>query len=144
MASNVPIKVIILLMFLCTVCIRCSARSYNEPRRSPPVMPGVAEYPMHGPSTDEHELPPDLRQPYPGKNFGPMGPVDRKFPDDASLRNLESDDPDSVAIDPHAPAKKLREYHVFTVEFHRVETPFVIGIWIFFASLAKIGEFAAI
>lgn len=30
-------------------------------------------------------------------------------------------------------------YKVFHAEFHRVETPFIIGIWIFFASLAKIG-----
>ncbi|XP_075224008.1 na[+]/H[+] hydrogen exchanger 2 isoform X2 [Lycorma delicatula] len=30
-------------------------------------------------------------------------------------------------------------YKVFDVEFKRVETPFIIGIWIFFASLAKIG-----
>ncbi|XP_031788575.1 sodium/hydrogen exchanger 3 isoform X6 [Nasonia vitripennis] len=33
----------------------------------------------------------------------------------------------------------LKEYKIFTIEFHRVETPFIIGIWIFFASLAKIG-----
>ncbi|XP_031788559.1 uncharacterized protein LOC107981625 isoform X3 [Nasonia vitripennis] len=32
----------------------------------------------------------------------------------------------------------LKEYKIFTIEFHRVETPFIIGIWIFFASLAKI------
>ncbi|XP_032681854.1 probable Na(+)/H(+) antiporter nhx-9 isoform X2 [Odontomachus brunneus] len=31
------------------------------------------------------------------------------------------------------------EYHIISVEFPRVETPFVIGIWIFFASIAKIG-----
>lgn len=34
------------------------------------------------------------------------------------------------------------EYHIISVEFPRVETPFVIGIWIFFASIAKIGKWA--
>lgn len=33
-----------------------------------------------------------------------------------------------------------RRLPVFNVEFHRVETPFIIGIWIVCASLAKIGE----
>jgi len=30
--------------------------------------------------------------------------------------------------------------HVFVVEFARVETPFIIALWIFCASLAKIGK----
>ena len=36
--------------------------------------------------------------------------------------------------------KHIKEYEIFTIEFHRVETPFIIGIWIFFASVAKIGK----
>jgi hypothetical protein len=36
----------------------------------------------------------------------------------------------------HAPER----YPVTTVDFGRVETPFIIGIWILFASIAKIGE----
>ncbi|XP_054289044.1 probable Na(+)/H(+) antiporter nhx-9 isoform X2 [Macrosteles quadrilineatus] len=35
--------------------------------------------------------------------------------------------------------RKTRNYPVFNVEFPRVETPFIIGIWIVCASLAKIG-----
>ncbi|XP_011503825.1 PREDICTED: sodium/hydrogen exchanger 3-like [Ceratosolen solmsi marchali] len=35
--------------------------------------------------------------------------------------------------------KDFKTYTIFTIEFHRVETPFIIGIWIFFASVAKIG-----
>lgn len=38
--------------------------------------------------------------------------------------------------------KKERTFVIAAVEFHRVETPFLIGVWIFFASLAKIGNFA--
>ena len=32
-------------------------------------------------------------------------------------------------------------YHVFHVEFERVEIPFIIALWIFVSSLAKIGKF---
>ena len=31
-------------------------------------------------------------------------------------------------------------YHVFHVEFQRVEVPFIIALWIFVSSLAKIGK----
>ncbi|XP_044009596.1 probable Na(+)/H(+) antiporter nhx-9 isoform X2 [Aphidius gifuensis] len=95
---------------------------------------------MHGPSVDEQALPNDLRVPYPGKKFGPMGPIDRTFPDD-TLRSLENNkNIDNQNLDKQSDSDKpLRQYQVFHVEFHRVETPFVIGIWIFFASIAKIG-----
>ena len=33
------------------------------------------------------------------------------------------------------------EYHVFHVEFERVEIPFIIALWIFVSSLAKIGKY---
>ena len=32
------------------------------------------------------------------------------------------------------------EYHVFHVDFERVEVPFIIALWIFVSSLAKIGK----
>ena len=35
------------------------------------------------------------------------------------------------------------EYHVFHVEFERVEIPFIIALWIFVSSLAKIGKYLA-
>lgn len=41
------------------------------------------------------------------------------------------------------PAEKApsdKRYHVWSVEFTRVETPFMIGLWIFFSSIAKIGK----
>lgn len=37
--------------------------------------------------------------------------------------------------------KQVERYAVFSVSFHKVETPFIIGLWIFCASLAKIGKF---
>lgn len=35
---------------------------------------------------------------------------------------------------------KVERYPITTVDFGRVETPFIIGIWILFASIAKIGK----
>ncbi|XP_053593864.1 probable Na(+)/H(+) antiporter nhx-9 isoform X4 [Microplitis demolitor] len=150
-------NVLLLVLLLCTSCmLHCAARSYDDTRRSASGDDGdgsvMEVLPMHGPSADNHDLPQDLGKPYPGKSFGPMGPIDRTFLDD-SLRNLESGDDGGVnGRDPAADGnaangnsngvighQKRTEYKVFSVEFHRVETPFIIGIWIFFASLAKIG-----
>ncbi|XP_057328287.1 sodium/hydrogen exchanger 3 isoform X2 [Microplitis mediator] len=153
-------NVLLLVLLLCTSCmLHCAARSYDDTRRSASGDDGdgsvMEVLPMHGPSADNHDLPQDLGKPYPGKSFGPMGPIDRTFLDD-SLRNLESGDDggvdgrDAAAADGNGANgntnsngvighKKRTEYKVFSVEFHRVETPFIIGIWIFFASLAKIG-----
>ncbi|XP_046659439.1 sodium/hydrogen exchanger 3 isoform X2 [Homalodisca vitripennis] len=38
-----------------------------------------------------------------------------------------------------APPQDTKHFQVAGVEFHRVETPFIIGVWIVCASLAKIG-----
>lgn len=40
----------------------------------------------------------------------------------------------------HAHSEHVERFHVFKVDFAYVETPFIIGIWILFASIAKIGE----
>ncbi|XP_047993024.1 probable Na(+)/H(+) antiporter nhx-3 isoform X3 [Leguminivora glycinivorella] len=74
---------------------------------------------------------------YPGLGFGPMGPV-APLPGDSGTQlrqQLESttDLPATVSV------KKERTFVIAAFEFHRVETPFLIGLWIFFASLAKIG-----
>lgn len=42
------------------------------------------------------------------------------------------------AVDEHA---EPHRYPVSQIDFARVETPFIIGVWILFASIAKIGEF---
>lgn len=48
----------------------------------------------------------------------------------------------SITDEPTTTAKvPVKRYEVMKVEFHRVETPFIIGLWIFCASLSKIGEF---
>ncbi|XP_074093894.1 na[+]/H[+] hydrogen exchanger 2 isoform X5 [Cotesia typhae] len=147
---------LVLLLFASDV-LYCAARSYDDTRRLGSSGDDnndgsvIQVLPMHGPSADNHDLPQDLGKPYPGKSFGPMGPIDRTFLDE-SLRNLESGDDSGIVGGDDANSNqnsngnanfgghaKKREYKVFSVEFHRVETPFIIGIWIFFASLAKIG-----
>ncbi|XP_017766179.1 PREDICTED: sodium/hydrogen exchanger 3 isoform X1 [Eufriesea mexicana] len=109
----------------------------------------VDDYAMHGPIVDDHEFPRDLREPYPGKSFGPMGPIDGSLPDDVSFRSLSSGQGNGANSMEHLTSHAVQEadaakhskpeYKIISVEFHRVETPFVIGIWIFFASIAKIG-----
>ena len=121
-----------------------SVPEHAQPEKRVPVN----DYAMHGPIVDDHEFPGDLREPYPGKSFGPMGPVDGSLPDDVSFRSLSADTGDNHPVESHLashPAngdpsnQRVPEYKIMSVEFHRVETPFVIGIWIFFASIAKIG-----
>nr|CAI5853581.1 unnamed protein product [Callosobruchus analis] len=51
-----------------------------------------------------------------------------------------TDDPQGPSTGDDGPStKQVTRYPVISVSFHRVETPFIIGLWIFFASLAKIG-----
>ncbi|XP_018053409.1 PREDICTED: sodium/hydrogen exchanger 3 isoform X1 [Atta colombica] len=117
----------------------------------------------HGPQIDAGDFHGDPYGAYPGLGFGPMGPVIRSaLPNDDTLRSLSSasnDDAgqrnipkesqlasarsgDDIAVgdsssgNEHSPKP---EYRIVSVEFTRVETPFLIGIWIFFASIAKIG-----
>jgi len=113
----------------------------------------------HGPQSDNGDFPGNPHSAYPGLGFGPMGPVIRSaLPNDATLRSLSSasgDDAgsrnlpkesqqlasarsdDDIASGDSSPKP---EYRIISVEFTRVETPFLIGIWIFFASIAKIGK----
>ncbi|XP_029671998.1 probable Na(+)/H(+) antiporter nhx-9 isoform X2 [Formica exsecta] len=109
------------------------------------------------PQVDADDFSGDPYKAYPGLDFGPMGPVVRSAsPNDATLRSLSSGSDDDAAQHPEGTQQLAArsddsssdkaveqspkpEYHIINVEFPRVETPFVIGIWIFFASLAKIG-----
>ncbi|XP_011334666.1 probable Na(+)/H(+) antiporter nhx-9 isoform X2 [Ooceraea biroi] len=109
----------------------------------------------HGPQIDTGDFSGDPYGAYPGLGFGPMGPVARSaLPNDATLRSLSSSSNDgddgsgqhpkdsqvaARSADADVEVSPKPEYHIISVEFPRVETPFVIGIWIFFASIAKIG-----
>lgn len=46
---------------------------------------------------------------------------------------------ETFGIEEEVVQKEVQRYPVASVSFHRVETPFIIGMWIFCASLAKIG-----
>lgn len=68
-----------------------------------------------------------------------MGPV-APFPDEPPGTQLRQQQ-DSTTVDPVTEApKSQRKFKIASVEFYRVETPFLIGVWIFFASIAKIGK----
>ncbi|KAF7277305.1 hypothetical protein GWI33_008731, partial [Rhynchophorus ferrugineus] len=45
---------------------------------------------------------------------------------------------DQVSTEDPPQKKPVERYPVISVSFYRVETPFIIGLWIFCASLAKI------
>ncbi|XP_025836783.1 probable Na(+)/H(+) antiporter nhx-9 [Agrilus planipennis] len=57
----------------------------------------------------------------------------------SSQNNVDSDFPPIVFPADDADGHDHKSYEISSVDFHRVETPFIIGIWIFSASLAKIG-----
>ncbi|XP_070491911.1 sodium/hydrogen exchanger 3 isoform X2 [Chironomus tepperi] len=59
--------------------------------------------------------------------------------DHQSAKSVPSSNPDEHAADEHGGGHEVERYPVTTVDFSRVETPFIIGIWILFASIAKIG-----
>ncbi|XP_047534409.1 sodium/hydrogen exchanger 3 isoform X4 [Vanessa atalanta] len=75
---------------------------------------------------------------YPGLGFGPMGPV-APLPGEPPGTQLRQQQETTTETTTTAKPKKERTFVIAAVEFHRVETPFLIGVWIFFASLAKIG-----
>ena len=60
------------------------------------------------------------------------GPVFMHNTDDVHTSDSDTNNND------HGDSKR---YAIASVEFARVETPFIIGVWIFCASLAKIGEY---
>lgn len=69
--------------------------------------------------------------------------------DDAALPSINQDfstkssamlKVDDHAVDAHGEHGGELRYPVTTIDFGRVETPFIIGVWILFASIAKIGE----
>lgn len=81
----------------------------------------------------------DSMSTYPGLGFGPMGPV-APLPGDVPGTQLQQKQETTTDIPTTEKPKKERTFVIAAVEFHRVETPFLIGLWIFFASIAKIGK----
>ncbi|CAH1977930.1 unnamed protein product [Acanthoscelides obtectus] len=62
------------------------------------------------------------------------------FPEPTTTLDVSADDHGFSIGGEDGPTKRhVSRYPVISVSFHRVETPFIIGLWIFFASLAKIG-----
>ncbi|XP_071572768.1 sodium/hydrogen exchanger 3 isoform X3 [Temnothorax nylanderi] len=144
----------------CPGCGRADLAPFHEVGSAERIIP-AEKHPAssHGPRIDNtDDFLGDPHRAYPGMNFGPMGPVARSgLPNDATLRSLSSasgDDAeqrlpkesqlasprsgDDTAVTGVQQSPKP-EYHIVSVEFTRVETPFLIGIWILFASIAKIG-----
>ncbi|OWR43814.1 putative sodium/hydrogen exchanger [Danaus plexippus plexippus] len=76
---------------------------------------------------------------YPGLGFGPMGPVAPLPGEPPGTQLRQQQETTTQEATTTQKPKKERTFVIAAVEFHRVETPFLIGVWIFFASLAKIG-----
>merc|ERR1711994_813149 len=57
----------------------------------------------------------------------------------AKSLDLLRNDKIQIHSEPFGEPHKNHQYHVFDVEFERVEIPFIIALWIFVSSLAKIG-----
>lgn len=64
----------------------------------------------------------------------------RSADDDIVVAATGDESSSSASSSSHDDNSPKPEYHIISVEFPRVETPFLIGIWIFFASIAKIGK----
>lgn len=107
------------------------------------------------PRPDLEPLPQDFKKPYKGVNFGPMGPTNmgdyqqssktdniqtEKSKNDDDENNIYAEKLSSTTVKPDKKNKTVKRYPMASVSFHRVETPFIIGLWIFCASLAKIGK----
>lgn len=65
--------------------------------------------------------------------------------EDSALPSIQHDQKLSKSLNEeeegdHGGGHEVERYPITTVDFSRVETPFIIGIWILFASIAKIGE----
>lgn len=151
------IPALLVALLSCPGCTLARFHEFGSAER----IPADKHSSPHGPQSDNGEFPGDPYGAYPGMKFGPMGPIAPEvLPNEANLRSLSSSSSsadnaqhpegtqqlaarsgDSSSDKSVGQISPKPEYHIISVEFHRVETPFVIGIWIFFASLAKIGKF---
>lgn len=87
---------------------------------------------------------PSLSLEPPNLNLPSPGDINNKNYEDSALPSIKQEQStahmlateDVATHDEH----KVERYPVTTIDFSRVETPFIIGVWILFASIAKIGE----
>lgn len=80
---------------------------------------------------------PSGRSPIPRDNHGGLEESSPRSPGPDSMHDTDVHASDSDTK--HSGDGDSKRYPVASVEFVRVETPFIIGVWIFCASLAKIG-----
>lgn len=83
----------------------------------------------------------DKHETYPGMQFGPMGPLEKGGLAASELVKQEPLQQQAPSTDvQEADVHLIERYKIMSFDFGRVETPFLIGLWIFCASLAKIGR----
>ena len=99
---------------------------------------GVGSGGDNGGVTDENSSPSSSigRSPDPGGLDESGGRV----PDPNFLQNTDDGKGEVGTQLEKVKPQETKRYTVASVEFKRVETPFIIGVWIFSASLAKIGK----
>lgn len=155
MARHLVPMIIPALLVVALCCPGCGRANLAE------GLPADGHPASHGPQIDTGDFPGDPYGAYPGMGFGPMGPVvrsaddatqprslssasgddvEQRLPKESQLASVLSGDDDTAVVSAGDQPPPKPEYRIVSVEFTRVETPFLIGIWIFFASIAKIGE----
>ncbi|XP_063828272.1 sodium/hydrogen exchanger 3 isoform X2 [Ostrinia nubilalis] len=102
------------------------------------LLPIVHLSPIESTTKQSPSITVDGSSTYPGLGFGPMGPV-APLPGEPLGTQLRQNQESTTDLPATVKTKKERTFVIAAFEFHRVETPFLIGLWIFFASLAKIG-----
>ncbi|XP_028156199.1 sodium/hydrogen exchanger 3 isoform X7 [Ostrinia furnacalis] len=102
------------------------------------LLPIVQLSPIESTTKQSPSITVDGSSTYPGLGFGPMGPV-APLPGEPLGTQLRQNQESTTDLPATVKTKKERTFVIAAFEFHRVETPFLIGLWIFFASLAKIG-----
>ncbi|XP_063828275.1 sodium/hydrogen exchanger 3 isoform X5 [Ostrinia nubilalis] len=104
------------------------------------LLPIVHLSPIESTTKQSPSITVDGSSTYPGLGFGPMGPV-APLPGEPLGTQLRQNQESTTDLPATVKTKKERTFVIAAFEFHRVETPFLIGLWIFFASLAKIAGF---
>lgn len=105
---------------------------------------GLPKPPNHAPDISvsvDRQVPLDYNI-YDLSSFYKRLPTQQKTDDALPLTtNTNLDEVSILPTETNLPNPKIdKRYPVMQVSFYRVETPFIIGLWIFCASLAKIGK----